>query len=264
MRGKKFSVFDGPFAEAKELVGGYWLLQAKSKDEVVDWMKKVPFRDGEIEIRALYETGRLPQGSVSEQAGNWRDQETKARAESGAPAPAAPRKPGTTRWMLLLKADKRSEAGELPTEAGMNAMAALMDDMGKAGAMLGGEGLKPTSQGAKVRFRRRQAHGHRRAVRRGQGADRRLPGAADRDPGGGRVEWAQRWLQVHVDHVPGMEESRDRDPPGAGAGGLPGEPGREAGRLAGQGGRVAGGTGAKTSGRLIQTRAMPVRPTRTR
>jgi hypothetical protein len=206
VRGKKFSVFDGPFAEAKELVGGFWLLQAKSKDEVIEWMKQVPFRDGEIEIRALYSPDDFPK-DPSEQAGNWREQETKARAETGAPAPAAARKPGTTRWILLLKADKNSEAGVLPTEAGMNAMAALMNDMGKAGVMLGGEGLKPTSQGAKVRF-----DGGKRTVVDGPFAESKeliagylvLQTATRQEA----EQWAQRWLQVHVDHVPGLEESQ--------------------------------------------------------
>lgn len=51
----KSTVTDGPFAESKELVAGYWLLQAKSKDEVIDWMKRAPFKDGEIEIRQIFE-----------------------------------------------------------------------------------------------------------------------------------------------------------------------------------------------------------------
>src|ERR671930_632643 len=58
----KVSVIDGPFTEAKELVAGYWLLEAKSQDEVIEWMKRAPFRQfteqgGEIEIqiRQLYE-----------------------------------------------------------------------------------------------------------------------------------------------------------------------------------------------------------------
>jgi hypothetical protein len=53
--GGKPKVSDGPFAETKELVAGYWVLQAKSKDEVIDWMKKAPFQDGEIEIRQIFE-----------------------------------------------------------------------------------------------------------------------------------------------------------------------------------------------------------------
>jgi hypothetical protein len=204
VRGKKFSVFDGPFSEAKELVGGYWLLQAKSKDEVVDWMKKVPFRDGEIEVRRLYEVDDFPK-NPNEQAGNWRDQETKARAETGAPGPAAPRKPGTTRWILLFKGDKRTEAGELPTETGMNAMAALMDDMGKSAALLGGEGLKSSAQGAKVHF----ADG-KRTVIDGPFAEAKelIAGylvlqTATREEA---VEWARRWLQLNIDHNTGFED----------------------------------------------------------
>jgi len=48
-------VSDGPFAETKELVAGYWLLEAKSKAEAIDWMTKAPFQDGELEIRQISE-----------------------------------------------------------------------------------------------------------------------------------------------------------------------------------------------------------------
>jgi hypothetical protein len=51
----KATVVDGPFSEAKELVAGYWVLQAKSKDEVIQWMKRAPFKDGELEIRQIVE-----------------------------------------------------------------------------------------------------------------------------------------------------------------------------------------------------------------
>ena len=44
-------VTDGPFAETKELVGGFWILEAKSKEEIVDWMRRAPFVDAAIEIR---------------------------------------------------------------------------------------------------------------------------------------------------------------------------------------------------------------------
>lgn len=54
--GSKRTVVDGPFAEIKELIGGFWILQVKSKAEVLDWVKKVPFADGEeIEIRQISE-----------------------------------------------------------------------------------------------------------------------------------------------------------------------------------------------------------------
>ena len=51
----KVKVTDGPFAETKELVAGYWLIQAKSREEAVEWAKRVPFVDGEVEIRQLFE-----------------------------------------------------------------------------------------------------------------------------------------------------------------------------------------------------------------
>lgn len=53
--GKKRSVIDGPFTEAKELVAGFWLIQAKSKEEAIEWVKRVPFEEGEVEIRQVFE-----------------------------------------------------------------------------------------------------------------------------------------------------------------------------------------------------------------
>jgi len=53
--GSKRTVVDGPFTEAKELVAGFWLIQAKSRDEAVEWLKRAPFEDGEVEIRQVFE-----------------------------------------------------------------------------------------------------------------------------------------------------------------------------------------------------------------
>jgi hypothetical protein len=54
--GGKATVTDGPFTEAKELVGGYWLIQAKSKEEAVEWASRCPAADGDtIEVRQVYE-----------------------------------------------------------------------------------------------------------------------------------------------------------------------------------------------------------------
>ena len=53
---EKRSVTDGPFAETKELVAGFWLIQAKSLEEAIEWMSRAPFDGGaEIEIRQVYE-----------------------------------------------------------------------------------------------------------------------------------------------------------------------------------------------------------------
>lgn len=51
--GKKRTVIDGPFAEAKELVGGYWLWQVRTIDEALEWLKRAPFDGGTFEIREV-------------------------------------------------------------------------------------------------------------------------------------------------------------------------------------------------------------------
>ena len=51
----KSSVTDGPFAETKELVAGFWLWKCASLDEAIEWLKKAPFEGGEVEIRQVFE-----------------------------------------------------------------------------------------------------------------------------------------------------------------------------------------------------------------
>jgi hypothetical protein len=53
--GDQRTVIDGPFAETKELVGGFWIWKVKSKDEAIQWLKRAPFREGEVEIRQVFE-----------------------------------------------------------------------------------------------------------------------------------------------------------------------------------------------------------------
>ena len=53
--GGKPTITDGPFTESKELVAGFWLLQARSKEEIVERMSRAPFEYGELEIRPFYE-----------------------------------------------------------------------------------------------------------------------------------------------------------------------------------------------------------------
>jgi len=55
--GNQRTVTDGPFAETKELIAGFWLWQVKSKEEAIEWLKRAPFDGGaEVEIRQVYET----------------------------------------------------------------------------------------------------------------------------------------------------------------------------------------------------------------
>ena len=54
--GSQKTVIDGPFAETKELVAGFWLWQCKSRDEAIEWLKRAPFGGGEeVEIRQVFE-----------------------------------------------------------------------------------------------------------------------------------------------------------------------------------------------------------------
>ncbi|MDP3911205.1 MAG: YciI family protein [Gemmatimonadales bacterium] len=53
--GTKRTVIDGPFTEAKEVVAGFWIWQVRSRDEALEWAKRIPFREGEVEIRQVFE-----------------------------------------------------------------------------------------------------------------------------------------------------------------------------------------------------------------
>jgi len=82
----KRTVIDGPFAETKELVAGFWLLQAKSQEEVVEWIKRVPVEawndgDGEIEIRQVFEADDF---ASSDPTGELRAAEERLRAQAAA------------------------------------------------------------------------------------------------------------------------------------------------------------------------------------
>jgi hypothetical protein len=54
--GDKRTVIDGPFSETKELIAGFWLWQVRSKEEAIEWLKRAPFREGEVEIRQVFES----------------------------------------------------------------------------------------------------------------------------------------------------------------------------------------------------------------
>jgi hypothetical protein len=68
--GGKPKVTDGPFSEAKEVLGGYWMIQVKSKEEAVEWAKRCPASDNEmIEVRQVQEFADFPEAVQSELAG---------------------------------------------------------------------------------------------------------------------------------------------------------------------------------------------------
>jgi hypothetical protein len=184
----RFKVTDGPFAETKELVAGFWLIQAKSREEALDWARRVPFQEGEVEVRQLFELTDFPV-DPAERPDGWREKEEQFRA-----APPV-RKPGTIRFMGLLKADKDTEAGVLPDEKFLTAMGSFFEEGTKSGVILSGEGLQPSSQGFRVRY-----SGSKRTVTDGPFAETKelIAGYAiiqveSRDAA---IEWTKRFVQV--------------------------------------------------------------------
>ncbi len=81
--GGKRVVKDGPFAETKELVAGFWLIQVKSKDEAIAWAKRVPFEDGEVEIRQVFEPEDFEPAVKTEAGKKVLDDEKKWQKEHG-------------------------------------------------------------------------------------------------------------------------------------------------------------------------------------
>ncbi|HEY8597730.1 MAG TPA: YciI family protein [Thermomicrobiales bacterium] len=163
----KLSITDGPFTETKELLAGFWVIQAPSKEAAIDWAKRCPLEadvtalasgaEGEIEIRQIFELEDFP---VNPDESGWRESEAEFRAkeeearsaeatETPVAAPAANTK---RRYMMNMMADDDSEAGVLPSERLLAEMGSLMAEMASAGVLLAGEGLQASSKGAKVKF----------------------------------------------------------------------------------------------------------------
>ncbi len=68
----KWTLLDGPFAETKELIAGYWLIKVKTREEAVEWLKQVPapfgdYADGEVELRQLFEMDDFAPSQAVEQ-----------------------------------------------------------------------------------------------------------------------------------------------------------------------------------------------------
>jgi len=81
--GGKRTVIDGPFAESKELVAGFWLWQCKSLDEAIEWLKRAPFDGGaEVEIRQVFEA----EDFGAEFTPELREQEDRIRTQADANA----------------------------------------------------------------------------------------------------------------------------------------------------------------------------------
>jgi len=78
-KGKR-TVIDGPFAETKELIAGFWLWQVKSKEEAIEWLKRAPFDQTDVEIRQVFEAEDFGPALTPE----LREQEERLRAQAAA------------------------------------------------------------------------------------------------------------------------------------------------------------------------------------
>jgi hypothetical protein len=85
--GKQRTVIDGPFTESKELVAGFWLWQVKSKEEAIEWLKRAPFDNTEVEIRQVFEAEDFGPALTPE----LREREKRLREQSEQLAKAAKR-----------------------------------------------------------------------------------------------------------------------------------------------------------------------------
>jgi hypothetical protein len=83
-QGGKPKVSDGPFAEAKEVLGGYWMIQVKSKEEALEWAKRAPMGDNEIiEVRQVQEMSDFPE-DVQRAASGFQEMQAQAGQKTGA------------------------------------------------------------------------------------------------------------------------------------------------------------------------------------
>jgi hypothetical protein len=188
------TLIPGPFGEPGKIVAGYWVIQAESREEALKWAQRVPFeadegaQAAEIEVRPLYELEDFP---VSEQESGWREQEQGHRDEGWTVNTA---KPGWLQFVgfRLADAETESETSPAPSEELLAAMGEYNEGMIKAGMMISGEGLKPSSQGFRVRY----ANGKRTVI------DGPFPEVKELVAGYSRfqarsveevIEWIKRW-----------------------------------------------------------------------
>lgn len=78
--GNERSITDGPFAETKELIAGFWIIQAASRDEAIERARRVPIRSGRVEVRQVFDVAEFPQDNefVQKEVA-WREEHGEAR-----------------------------------------------------------------------------------------------------------------------------------------------------------------------------------------
>ncbi|HEV2734889.1 MAG TPA: YciI family protein [Longimicrobiaceae bacterium] len=79
--GSERTVVDGPFAGTEELLAGFWLIQVRSREEAIEWVRRIPFREGEVEIRQVFEAADF---APSDPTGELMAAEERLRAQVAA------------------------------------------------------------------------------------------------------------------------------------------------------------------------------------
>jgi hypothetical protein len=138
----KAQVIDGPFAETKELIAGFSMVELPSKQDAIDLVKRWPPLDGDVtlEIREVGCVGGCP-GIEAEAAA--------AEAAKSAPALA----PNARRYMVLLRSNSFSETDAIPDAKTMEALMAFNQVGVREGRILAGEGLRASALGTRVAFK---------------------------------------------------------------------------------------------------------------
>jgi len=126
------SLTDGPFAEAKELIAGFTVFEADSKEHAIALLKEWPARDAEATGEAVLEL-----------------------RETGCPGGCAQVPPAAAgedaRYLILLRSDEGTEADRIPPQAMLDALNAFNAEQAAQGRLLAGDGLKASSRGARVK-----------------------------------------------------------------------------------------------------------------
>ena len=218
--GGEANVTDGPFAEAKEVVGGYWIIQARSSEEAVEWAKRCPVRDGRDRGPPDLRDGGLPAGRPGA-AGSPRSRRPRRLRDATADASARSRRSGGSSPPRLIAGLARMvrDVG-LAEDLAQDALVAALETWprrrrpGQPRRLADGDGQAPrdrpacaaarrssastrssrTSSGSCWRWPRRSRRSRRRGRRRPAGADLHLlpSGALDRGAGGADAAAARR------------------------------------------------------------------------
>jgi hypothetical protein len=79
--GGERTVVDGPFTETRELLAGFWLIQVRSREEAIEWVRRIPFQEGEVEVRQVFEAADF---APSDPTGELMAAEERLRAQVAA------------------------------------------------------------------------------------------------------------------------------------------------------------------------------------